>query len=125
MRRDLGLGSVSFFWGPKFEAKKSERERESEWEPNAKQSNQAESHLCKHQQQLFDQNQNTNTNFLAEREKKHKHKNSKSYQAFDFDLISETDGVKSESVKRELNRWIQTHKSQWSEKWNGYLDGWI
>jgi len=42
MRRDLGLGSVPFFWGPKFEAKQSERE--SEWEPNAKQSYQA--HYC-------------------------------------------------------------------------------
>ena len=32
--RDLGLGSVPLFWGPKFEAKQSDRERERE--PKAK-----------------------------------------------------------------------------------------
>ena len=69
------------------------------WQRAKTSRDEAESHLCKYQQQFFDQNLNTNTSwipiFLADREKKHKHKNSNTLIKthlvycfdFDFDLI--------------------------------------
>ena len=110
----------------------------------------AESHLCKHQQQFLDQNPNPNPNtswiplFLAKREKKHKQKNSNMDQNppskllwywywFWFDLRDWRSFV-WDFANKIL---IQTHKplrtlenlglkrEWWSEKLNGYLECWV
>ena len=82
-------------------------------------------HLCKQQQQFFDQNPNTNTSwiplFLAEREKKHKHKNSNTLIKTHLTVSTNTDGA---SFLQNLNPNPKTLENGWGWGW-GWIDEWV